>query len=316
VGPRVESYHRLHQLRSIFVPISIQSWTFPEDTVTQTELAQQSFCGDEIQIRAAAEFQLETRNEIKVSPEAFHAFEEVSERGSTPEKNLLIRAARLLQGSPANQSELPPIRIQLTKRIPPGSGIGAGSANAAMILRYGLEQKFITSEQAMRYASELGADVAFFLQDRPALVEGFGHRIRPLSGPEFSKRIYGVLCFPGIFVSTAQAYTALKRPLQDSADAKLGSLLRDSDWSAMASGKWDGLSHWLNDFEAPVFSMHPFLGEIKKSIASTGSDYCSLSGSGSALYGLYSSSQKAYNALELLKSRYPELQFETFAIWE
>ncbi|MEQ8351031.1 MAG: hypothetical protein RH862_06075 [Leptospiraceae bacterium] len=269
-----------------------------------------AFHGDTIDIRTASNFEFHSRNLISGPYEISRAFEVVSERGSDLNKNLMVQAAEML--APHSGHGAQPISIRIDKRIPPGTGVGAGSANAAQILLFAVKQDWITIDQARDMAPALGSDVSFFLDQKPALVEGTGERIHHVeSGP-----LYGVLCFPGLFVSTAEAYSRLKRPLQQSEDAKLGSLLSDSDWQAVAAGAWGRLAHWTNDFEEPVLSMHPLLGEIKESMVRVGADYCSLSGSGSALYGLYSSGQRAQAALDSLKSQYPELPFETFALWD
>ena len=307
VGPRLESRQGLHQIFSLFLPIRIGALSGRAEQPA-------GFRGDEIEIRHSPDFHFYSRNEITGPANIIHAFENVSERGPALEKNLMVRAARLLQEelSPGSaESSIPALQIELTKRIPPGTGVGAGSSNAAQVLLHAVNQGWISMDQAIQMAPALGADVPFFLQSRPALVEGTGERIRPLkAGP-----LYGVICFPGVFVSTAEAYSRLKRPLQQSEDAKLGSLLSDSDWQAIAAGEWSRLAHWVNDFEAPVFAMHPMLAEIKASMIQVGAEYCSLSGSGSALYGLYSNSQGADDALDRLRSQHPELPFETFALW-
>ncbi|MCB1167251.1 MAG: hypothetical protein KDK33_13905 [Leptospiraceae bacterium] len=285
VGPRRSD--SLHRIYSVFLPIGI---------------------GDEVIIERSSKFSFYSENQISGSV-AFRAFEDVSERGANLEKNLMVRAYRSIEAYlPQGQA----LSLQIKKRIPPGTGIGSGSSNAACVLRYARNQHWLTTEVAHELAKSLGADVPFFLGGWPALVRGIGDEIEPISvGP-----VHGLVCFPGLFVSTGEAYTRLKRPLQQSVDAKFGSLLSDSDWQAIASGDWSRLAHWGNDFEGPVFEMFPELAKIKDAFVDSGAVYSSLSGSGSALYGLYSSNQMAIGALGSLQSRYPELQFETFALWE
>ena len=72
-----------------------------------------------------------------------------------------------------------PISIRIDKRIPPGTGVGAGSANAAQILLFAVKQDWITIDQARDMAPALGSDVSFFLDQKPALVEGTGERNSP-----------------------------------------------------------------------------------------------------------------------------------------
>ena len=344
VGPRLANKNGLHQIYSLFLPIRLGSLKpgageagaqAPGERTPQAALGSTKansdptvdyveypsvkpapvFPGDSIQFQTADHFSFSSENLIAGPDSIRQAFEDVSERGPNLDRNLMMRAVTLLQQHRSDYSDsgsLPEFSIQIQKRIPPGTGVGAGSANAALILLYGVSQNWISMSHARAMAPELGADVTFFLDNTPALVEGTGERIQPKkAGP-----LYGVLCFPGLFVSTSEAYSRLKRPLQQSEDAKLGSLLSDSDWHAIAAGEWGRLAHWTNDFEEPVFAMHPDLAQIKQSLVQTGADYSSLSGSGSALYGLYSSGQRATEALDSLKSQYPELPFETFALWE
>lgn len=311
VGPRLASRDGLHQIYSLFLPIRLGAIVpdpHPEDLG--------AFTGDSIEISPSRAFHFTSENQIQGPDSVIQAFEEVSERGNALSKNLMVRAARLIQevrlaDRSEEISELP-VEIHIEKRVPPGTGLGAGSANAARVLRFAIGQHWISYDQARQIAPALGADVSFFLEAKPALVSGTGERIQPVQ----AGALFGVLCFPGIFVSTAEAYSRLKRPLQQSEDAKLGSLLSDSDWHAVAAGEWDRLAHRVNDFEAPVFAMHPELADIKSSLTRTGAVYCSLSGSGSALYGLYSNGERAMDALDTLRSQHPELPFETFALWE
>ena len=123
--------------------------------------------------------------------------------------------------------------------------------------------------------------------------------------------------FLAYLFSTAEAYSRLKRPLQQSEDAKLGSLLSDSDWQAVAG--WSMGSPGTLD---PTISRNRCSQCIRCWAKSRNLWFGLVLTTalcrevGSALYGLYSSGQRAQAALDSLKSQYPELPFETFALWD
>lgn len=189
--------------------------------------------------------------------------------------NLCIKAVKLFQ----NRHGIPDVRIHLHKNIPPGSGLGGGSSDAAHTLLalnelYGIGLK---NETLKQYASELGADCTFFIDNRPSIINGKGNILEQihvsLSG------FYMVLVFPGVEVSTATAYQMIK-PSEEGITVREMIKLNPEQWKDKIS----------NSFEEVVFRNHPELGHIKEALYRSGAVYASMSGSGSAIYGIFSSS--------------------------
>lgn len=191
------------------------------------------------------------------------------------EKDLCARAYSLLD----KDFDLPPVKIFLEKKAPVGAGLGGGSADAAFTLK-ALNELFnlsLSDETLARYASRLGSDCAFFVFNTPMLGSGRGE---VLESVDFDLERLGlqmkVLVPEGISVSTAQAYRGIvpKEPE-----------MRIRDILALPPERWKGLL--VNDFEQTVFSEHKELAAIRQSLYDSGAVYAAMSGSGSALFGLY-----------------------------
>jgi len=172
------------------------------------------------------------------------------------------------------------IRVELEKKIPVGRGLGGGSSDAAAALAglLRLSGRGMEQSRLLEIASGLGADVPFFLFGGRALGTRRGDEIYPL--PELSRRTVLVVSPRGIFVSTAQAYTWLRRRL-----TKQASLSRLWGFCALCwSPQETGLS---NDFERDVFRRHPRLAQIKRTLLQGGAAEAALAGSGSAVFGIF-----------------------------
>ena len=189
-----------------------------------------------------------------------------------PLKDLTARAYSLL----ASDHKLPPMKIYLEKTSPVGAGLGGGSSDAAFALRMisELAGLGLPDEVLAAYAARLGSDCAFFVYDRPMLGEGRGEILTPydldLTGFELR-----VVVPEGIAVSTAEAYRGIV--------PREATPLREA--LALPVTQWrDTL---VNDFEATVFAVHPALAAFKQSLYDQGAVYASMSGSGSALFGLF-----------------------------
>lgn len=193
--------------------------------------------------------------------------------GSPPEKDLCVRACEMV----ARETPLPPIRLHLHKQIPVGAGLGGGSSNASTILR-GLNtiaQEPLSGEKLMQLAESLGSDCPFFLHGGTMILEGRGEILRPVQ--IHLDHLWLVVLFPGIHISTAEAYRGV-RPVMP--DPHLSTRVQEP------IEKWRDLI--VNDFEAHIFRKHPVLKEIKEGLYGSGAVYASMSGSGSSLYGLFS----------------------------
>jgi 4-diphosphocytidyl-2-C-methyl-D-erythritol kinase len=188
------------------------------------------------------------------------------------EENLCVKAFRLLE----NINKISPVKIHLHKRIPAGAGLGGGSSNAAYTLKvinelFNLE---LNNARLKEFALELGSDCPFFIEDLPKMVSGRGEIftdiILPLEGHQL------VLVYPKIKISTGDAYNNLDRyNWVQTIDQIISTPV--SEWKHVLK----------NDFEQYVFKTFPIIGEIKSMLYENGALYASLTGSGSAVYGIF-----------------------------
>jgi 4-diphosphocytidyl-2-C-methyl-D-erythritol kinase len=188
------------------------------------------------------------------------------------ESNLVVKAYNLL----SEDFRLPRIHAHLYKQIPTQAGLGGGSSDAAFMIRlldetYHLNMGLAEME---RYAAQLGADCAFFIDPQPQYAEGIGDRLTPVS-LNLSGWHIGVVR-PDIPVSTREAYSLInpKHPAVNCRDVVNRPVEEWRDWL-------------VNDFEEGVFSQHPELGSVKQRLYDLGAVYAAMSGSGSALFGLF-----------------------------
>ena len=189
-----------------------------------------------------------------------------------PEHNLCLRAYHLLK----QDHKLPPVQIHLHKIIPTGAGLGGGSSDAAHTLRllnaiFTLE---LSQTDLMSYASQLGSDCAFFLEEAPMLGSGRGEILERVNVNV--KGFYLRLFKPDIHISTVEAYAnvILKVP-----NVKLREVIEKPVRSWKEELK--------NDFETSVFVKHPILLSIKNELYESGAVYASMSGSGSSVFGIF-----------------------------
>ena len=192
--------------------------------------------------------------------------------GGTPDDNLIIRAYKMLR----DDFRLPPVSFYIYKHIPTGAGLGGGSADAAFTLRalneqFNLKMDVPTME---KYAARLGADCAFFIENKPVYATGIGNIFEPISLSLAGKVL--VLVKPDVFVSTKDAYSQVTpKPSKQS----LTELLKQpiETWKDTV----------VNDFEKSVFMKYPEVACIKDKLYDLGAVYASMSGSGSSVYGIF-----------------------------
>ena len=191
-----------------------------------------------------------------------------------PLKDLTAKAYHIL----AEDFQLPPVKIFLETASPVGAGLGGGSADAAFALKMLNElcDLQLSEDQLAAYASRLGSDCAFFIYNRPMIGEGRGEILtdHPIDIDAYDLQ---VLPPEGVAVSTKDAYGGIKPHLPE---VPLKEAL------SRPVEQWDGLL--VNDFEETVFAKYPELAAIKRSLYDSGAVYASMSGSGSALFALYS----------------------------
>lgn len=200
--------------------------------------------------------------------------------------NLVVKAYKIL----AADHKLPKVEMSLYKNIPTGAGLGGGSADAAFALKMLNEIACLnlSDEQLEAYAARIGADCAFFIKNTPAYATGIGNILSPtvcsISGYHL------VLVKPDIHISTKEAYSlvtpaAAETPLTEIA--------------ALAVEEWKG--KMKNDFEKSVFANHPQMKKIKEELYNMGAVYASMSGSGSAFFGLFTEQQN----IEDIEKKFP-----------
>ena len=189
------------------------------------------------------------------------------------QRNLVVRAYQLLK---QDFPTLPRIHSHLWKGIPTQAGMGGGSSDCAYMMLL-LNQQFqlgLTDEQLIEYAAKLGADCAFFILSRPCYAEGIGEKLQPidlsLSG------YYIAVVRPDIPVPTKAALSRI-RPHYPAQNCRETVMQPVETWR-------DTL---INDFEESVFALHPEIGNIKQQLYDMGATYAAMSGSGSALFGLF-----------------------------
>ena len=218
------------------------------------------------------------------------------------EANLAFKAAKLFYDRlpTAGRDHAGPggyggVSIFIEKQIPVAAGLGGGSSNAGRTLLqlnqyYG--QPFSAAEMN-RMGLAIGADVPFFLQEKPAVATGIGERLKVYNGLQVLPIV--VAC-PEISVSTAAIYKKLNLGL-----TKCGKKLKNfnSDKSAF------DVKHYLcNDLEMVTIPEYPVISDIKRQLLQMGAHGALMSGSGPAVFGIYSDSRKARRVCELLSAHH------------
>jgi 4-diphosphocytidyl-2-C-methyl-D-erythritol kinase len=269
VGRRADGYHLLE---SLFVPLEL---------CDVLELAVEPG-GEGVALECGPPLDAEL-------PEALH-------RVPSGPDNLVHRAARLFCERAGYRAR---VSIRLRKAIPAGAGLGGGSSDAAAVLRglAGLAGLELAPEGLASWALELGADVPFFLDPRPARVTGIGERIEPVDGVP---ALDVVLVNPGKTLATADVYRM--------ADQLGGALTKNRPGSTMPA-----LSGWtrdsrdaapalrdllINDLEPAARKLCPSLVRIADRLDRLGARAVSMTGSGATVFGVFDSEQAAQQAAQ------------------
>lgn len=200
--------------------------------------------------------------------------------------NLVVKAYKAL----AADHKLPKVKISLYKNIPTGAGLGGGSADAAFALKMlnSIAKLGLSDGELEEYAARIGADCAFFIRNTPAYATGIGNILVPA---ECSLAGYCmVIVKPDIHISTKEAYSLVSPAEPATALTAI---------AARPVTEWQGAMK--NDFEKSVFAKYPAMERIKEELYSMGAVYASMSGSGSAFFGIFNEEQST----EELKRRFP-----------
>jgi len=190
----------------------------------------------------------------------------------TTDDNLCIRAFRLLK----DKHGIPDVNLHLHKRIPTGAGLGGGSSDAAFTLK-ALNEMFglgLDETVLMEYAAMIGSDCPFFIINLPILATGRGEKLEPLSLNLSGYTL--VLVQSGITINTTLAYKMIN---PSDKDQPVKEVLK------FAPEEWKG--RLFNHFELPVFEKYPELDRLKQAMYAAGAVYASMTGSGSAIFGIF-----------------------------
>jgi len=203
------------------------------------------------------------------------------------QRNLVVRAYQLLK---QDFPTLPRLHVHLWKGIPTQAGMGGGSSDCAYMIRI-LNDMFslgLSKEQMARYATRLGADCPFFIYSTPCYAEGIGEKLVPIAVN--LKGWYIAVVRPDIPVSTKEAFSLIRphRPAHNSREVMTQPV---ETWRELLT----------NDFEESVFALHPEIGQVKEKLYKMGATYAAMTGSGSALFGLFKESPDS------LSDEFPEL---------
>ena len=218
------------------------------------------------------------------------------------ENNLVVRAYRAFAAATGFS---PRLEANLRKRIPHGAGLGGGSSDAAAMLRYLNDRAgddALPEADLARLALGLGADVPFFLLGRPALATGVGECL-VAADPGLTGWHAVVVC-PLTRVNTAWAYAALdtSRTFPQKPGKEFLTTVFDVNKRAFCVTG----APMRNDFEPVVFAAHPELGRLKERLLALGAAGALLSGSGSAIFGLFRQRHTAAMALAELSGSGPK----------
>ncbi len=201
--------------------------------------------------------------------------------------NLILRAAEAVLAAARIRGT---VRFSLDKRIPMGAGLGGGSSNAAAVLLAlpVLAGAHIPLAKLVELGTALGSDVPFFLYGGTALGVGRGTELYPLAD---LPSLRGLLVTPDVHVSTGEAYAGLNRgALTTDGPGNDTETFRSLVWTlAEPVGAEDWRKLCANDFERVVFKRHPALRSIKRELDKLGASPAMMTGSGSALFGLFES---------------------------
>ncbi|MBK7669363.1 MAG: 4-(cytidine 5'-diphospho)-2-C-methyl-D-erythritol kinase [Sphingobacteriaceae bacterium] len=189
------------------------------------------------------------------------------------EENIIFKAYKLL----AQEALLPNLKVYLHKVLPMGAGLGGGSSNAAFFLKLVNKQLKLnlSTEKLTEMARKLGSDCAFFIENTPVFAKGKGDEFEAIK-LDLSK--YHILVvYPGIHSNTKEAYDGVipTQPTKSIRDIVTKEPIEN--WKALLE----------NDFEKSIFKKYPEIEKLKNTLYQNGAIYASLSGSGSAVFGIF-----------------------------
>lgn len=189
------------------------------------------------------------------------------------QQNLIVKAYKLLK---QRYTSIPKINVTLTKNIPTQAGMGGGSADCAFTIRM-LNDGFnlgMSIKEMQKTATELGADCPFFINPTPSFATGIGEILTPIDLNLSQYKI--AIVKPPIMISTKEAFANItpKKPTMCCRDIVMQPI---ETWKEKL----------VNDFEQSISNSHPEIIKIKNKLYDLGAIYASMTGSGSALFGIF-----------------------------
>jgi 4-diphosphocytidyl-2-C-methyl-D-erythritol kinase len=214
-------------------------------------------------------------------------------------ENLVYRAAGvILDGVDIDQ----PVKIHIQKKIPVGAGLGGGSSDAAATL-VGLN-RFLRLDHSRQHLEKLGlslgADVPFFVGGKPARARGVGERLSPIKSLPWS---WAVIIYPGFSVATGWVYRNFQ--------AKLTKPMANTSIISPLKKRLGQRRLLVNDLETVTLARYPHIDSLKRKLIDEGAAGALMSGSGSAVFGLFDSRGNAARAFTRLQK---EDSVETFLV--
>jgi 4-diphosphocytidyl-2-C-methyl-D-erythritol kinase len=208
------------------------------------------------------------------------------------ESNLAFLAARQFY---ENMGKSDGLSISIEKHIPVGSGLGGGSSNAATVLlslnRY--YQEPFSQEELMTMGLAIGADIPFYIFKQPAIATGIGEKLKVFDRLD---RFWVVLIYPGFGVSTEMIYKNLDLRLTI-CKKKVKNFLLNKQW-------FNPENHLCNDLETVAASKYPQIYEAKKALIDCGASGSLMTGSGSAVFGLFDDFSTAQGARQAILKKH------------
>ena len=195
-----------------------------------------------------------------------------------PDQNLCLKAHQLL----CVDFDLSPVKMHLHKIIPIGAGLGGGSSDGAFALKVmnDLFELNLTNSELESYAAQLGSDCPFFIQNRSKYVTGTGGNFSDIKVDLSGKQL--IVVKPDLHISTGEAYAGII-PKPTTHDCK--KIIEEqsiTEWK-------DSL---YNDFEGSIFPKHPEISALKSNLHDQGAIYASMTGSGSAVFGIFEAGEE------------------------
>jgi 4-diphosphocytidyl-2-C-methyl-D-erythritol kinase len=186
--------------------------------------------------------------------------------------NLLYKAYFLIKAI----KPVVPIEVYLHKNLPMGAGLGGGSADAAFFINLLNDQLNLnlSADIRLNIARQLGSDCAFFIKNKPVYATQKGDVFSPISVD--LSNYFIVVVYPNIHSNTKEAYSLIK---SKQPDVSIPDVLK------LPIEQWKDLLK--NDFELSIFSKYPIVQEVKEKLYENGAIYACMSGSGSAVFGIF-----------------------------